>query len=509
MNKALVYILVSFWCVAFGAACGDDDPSQDGGANPPGDGDGDGDAGDGDGDAAVDAGRDAGDGDGDGDAAFWATTGHDFGNTYHNPFERKLSADNADTLVEKWTFTTAGAPHGGLSVAEGMVFVSTTGGVHALNLADGTEVWKRTDVTADGTAAYADGALYVHTTGAVLYKLDAATGEDIWVSEKTYDIAGADGTSTPAIGGGLVIVGHSAGVNEVSGNLMTTSMSKGGVEAFDVETGERAWTYETCTGDEEDGAMVWSTVAIDLEMGIVFATTGNNYTVAGPNSDAFHAIELSTGEQLWRTQVREGDQWSVASSTSEDTDFGANPILAQIGDRKVVAAADKAAAFWVLDRVTGEIIWQKEDLTETHSPAFGGVLNNGAFDGTNFYLMSNAPIEDPNAGPLGPVTGSMTLHALGAEDGDAAWEPRVFADRMTWGMASVANGVLAVPVNNELHILNAATGETLTMFDTGGSIAAGAPAIVDGMVIVKSGMQYFFGRDFALRNEEVRAYGLP
>ena len=515
MSKAFACIILGLTCVVLATACGgDDDPPLDGNGGTAGNGDGDSGTDAGDASAGDDAGDDAatdggGDGDGDGDSDLWSTTGYSFGNTYHNPFERKLTADNADTLVEKWEFTTAGTPHGGLSVANGMVFVTTTGGLHALNLADGTEVWSTTDIQADGTAAYADGALYIHTVGALLYKLDAATGDEIWVSDKTYDIEGSDGTSTPAIGGGLVIVGHSAGVNEVSGDAVRTAMSKGGVEAFDVETGERAWTYETCDGDQEDGAMVWSTVAIDEEAGVVFATTGNNYTVAGPGSDAFHAIELATGERLWKTQVREGDQWSVASMQSRDTDFGANPILATIGDRKVVAAGDKASAFWVLDRETGEIIWRKEDLTATHAPAFGGVLNNGAFDGERFYVMSNEPIEAAGGGPLGPVTGSMKVLALHAADGEEAWEPRVYADKMTWGMASVANGVLAVPVNDELHILNAETGEELTMFETGGSIAAGAPAIVDGMIIVKSGLQYIFGRGHNFPNNQVRAYGLP
>ena len=276
-------------------------------------------------------------------------------------------------------------------------------------------------------------------------------------------------------------------------------MSKGGVEAFDLETGEREWSYPTCNGDE-DGAMVWSTVSIDLEMGVVFAATGNNYTVAGENSDSIHAIDLQTGERVWRTQVREGDQWSRFLMTSEDTDFGANPILAKIGDRDVVAAGDKGSAFWVLDRMTGVIIWKKEDLSPSHSPANGGVLNNGAFDGERFYVASNHP-EGPN---------SVIVHGLNAADGEAAWEPKTYP-KVTWGMPSVANGVLAVPVNDTLYIFNAATGDMLNMFETGGSIAAGAPAIADGMIVVKSGLSYVFADIFGTgtNNSEIHAYGLP
>ena len=35
-------------------------------------------------------------------------------------------------------------------------------------------------------------------------------------------------------------------------------------------------------------------------------------------------------------------------------------------------------------------------------------------------------------------------------------------------------------------------GETLKMFATGGTIAAGAPAVAQGRVVVGSGMQYQF-----------------
>jgi polyvinyl alcohol dehydrogenase (cytochrome) len=445
---------------------------------------------------------------GSGDSGRWISTGYDSTNSYHNPFETTITPENASTLVEKWVFSTDGAPHGGITIVDGKVFATTTAGVYALSLADGTMLWKNMSVQSDGTAVYADGAVYVHSVGALIFKLDAETGTQIWVTDKTYAINGSDGTSTPAIGGGKVIVGHSAGANEVSGNEASTAMSRGGVEAFDVETGERAWTYSTVEGDEEDGAMVWSTVAIDEEMGMVFATTGNNYTVAGPSSDAFHAIDLETGTRVWRKQVREGDQWSVASPVSGDTDFGASPILGVIGDRKIVAAGDKAAAFWVLDRTTGEIIWSKENLSVMHIPSLGGVLNNGAFDGERFYVMSNDPASQPASG-FENVTGKTHLYALNAEDGAEAWPKKTFDGVMTWGMSSVANGVLVAPVNNVLRIFNAETGAELAMFDTGGSVAAGAPAIANGMIVVKSGLSYIFGQGNSFMNNEIHAYGLP
>jgi outer membrane protein assembly factor BamB len=136
-------------------------------------------------------------------------------------------------------------------------------------------------------------------------------------------------------------------------------------------------------------------------------------------------------------------------------------------------------------------------MSTSHTPANGGVLNNGAFDGERFYVSSNQP------------PGATTVHALNAADGEAAWDKKDFPV-IIWGMSSVANGVLAVPVNSVLYLFDAETGEMLNMFDTGGTIAAGAPAIADGMIVVKSGMQYMFaGTGEAILNMEIHAYGLP
>jgi outer membrane protein assembly factor BamB len=150
----------------------------------------------------------------------------------------------------------------------------------------------------------------------------------------------------------------------------------------------------------------------------------------------------------------------------------------------------------VLDRMMGTKIWDKQMLSSAHTANNGGVLNNGATDGQRFFVVSNQP------------PGACVLHALNVADGMPAWPAKNYP-KVTWGMPSVANGVLFVPINDTLKVLNAATGEELNSFETGGSMAAGAPAIAQGMVVVKSGMQYVFGGADAILNTEVKAYGLP
>jgi polyvinyl alcohol dehydrogenase (cytochrome) len=447
--------------------------------------------------------RDAGGAGDPNDAPRWTMMGYDGRNHYVQPNETKLKIDNAGELKEHWRIQTSGFPAGSPVIVDGKVYISATGGMLAVDLDTGRELWTQPMVRGTATPAYHEGYLYMHASaGAKLYKLDANDGSIVWGPVATYpENEACDGTSSPIIAGDLVLVGHSCGGAEVGGGPAQAA-AKGGVEALSTEDGTRVWTYWTVPEEGETGAMVWSTVGVDLEAKVVFATTGNNYTLAGGNSDAIHAIDLETGERKWVTQVREGDLWSIDSTrmvfgTGKDTDFGANPILAEIDGRAVVAAGDKAGAFWVLDRETGEIIWKHEELTPTFAANTGGVLMNGAFDGKNFYVVSNDPENMPP---------DSLLHVLDGATGEDVREPKRL-DGLVWGAPSLANGLLFVPVNSKLLVLDKESFEELAQFETGGTIASGAAAVVDGRVVVKSGLQYGFGVELK-DNHEVVCFGI-
>jgi outer membrane protein assembly factor BamB len=426
----------------------------------------------------------------------WTMMGGDARSTYHNAGERTISVANAATLTEKWRFTVSGFPPGSPLIADGKVFVMATGATYALELETGKKLWERLDLVGTASLAYDAGFVYAHTQGARLYKVRAENGETVWGPAQTYDLASCDGTSSPIVGNGKVVVGFSCGGREVGGSA---AGSRGGLTAHDAESGDKLWQHFTVPTAGEDGAMVWSSVAIDLGAGTVFATTGNNYTIGGTNSDALRAIDLASGAMppLWSTQVRENDVWSYQGQRiGEDSDFGANPILAEVGGRKVVAAGDKAAAFWMLDRQTGEILWSRPDLSPSHNAANGGVLMNGAFDGRFFYAVSNDP-----------TGGKAVLHKLDPTMNGASVWTQIYDD-LTWGAPSLANGVLLVPINEQLLVLDAESGSMLTSFDTGGSIAAGAAAIAQGKVVVQSGLRFVFANN-AIFNNQVICYGLP
>ncbi|HKU39239.1 MAG TPA: PQQ-binding-like beta-propeller repeat protein [Polyangiales bacterium] len=425
----------------------------------------------------------------------WPQMGYDQNNTYFNPKETKLSVQNAPMLKEKWRFMVAGYPPGTPTIAEGKVYVMATGGTYAINLADGTKAWERLDLMGTATVTYDAGFVYVHTfEGPNLYKLKASDGTTVWGPVQSNPNNMCDGMSSPIVGGGAVIVGHSCGTIEVGGDVTS---ARGGVEAFDLATGMRKWQYWTVPETGENGAMVWSSVTIDVEGKVVFAATGNNYSVQGENSDAIHAIDLNSGMKKWKQQVHTNDTWSLLfAPTGPDTDFGANPILGVVGGKKIVANGDKGSSFFMFDRETGAVLWKRDQLSSSRNAQNGGILMNGAFDGKYFYVVSNQP---PNA---------AVLHALDPmKEGADAWPAKTYM-KTTWGAPSVANGVLAVPNDDDLYILNAMTGEQLAKFTTGGTIAAGAPSIVDGNIVVGSGLSYYLDPS-TKNNNQIICYAVP
>jgi hypothetical protein len=429
----------------------------------------------------------------------WLRVGYDHNNQYFNPAERTLSVENAPMLEEKWRFTVAGFPPGSPVVVDGKVFALATEGMYAIDLARGGKLWERLDIRGTASVAYDDGFVYVHAFSAApvyghLFKLNASDGRTVWGPIVTYDLENCDGMSAPMLADGKVIVGHSCGSREVALDG-TNAGCRGGVAAFTIEKGEREWTYFTVPESGEDGAMVWSTVSVDMERSVVYASTGNNYTVGGPGSDAIHAIDLAEGTKLWSTQVKEGDVWGLLTGNVLDEDISGNPILVEINGKRIVAAGDKGSRFTAMDRDMGDILWMRQGLTASRSPGTGGVINNGATDGKHFYVSVNDA-----------AAGFATLFKLEPEEGKDVWT-KPFT-KLAWGAPSLANGLLVVPINDDLHILDAETGDELKVFNTGGTIAGGAAAIVQGRIVVKSGLQYAFGPG-TISNNQIICYGLP
>ena len=268
----------------------------------------------------------------------------------------------------------------------------------ALDAATGKEKWKfdsnsgmnpdRQHQTCRGVAYYADPAatvgsacaerVYLPTSDARLIALDAATGLVCpgFADQGTlrleqgmkYNPAGYYySTSPPAIVAGKIIIGGA-----VNDNYSTQSQS-GVIRAFDVNTGELVWNWDSGNPDvttplpegetyTTNSPNSWSVFSYDEALNLVYIPLGNQVPdQLGMNrseavekySSSIVALDIMTGQVRWVRQTVHHDLW--------DMDVPAQPALLDITAKDgtsvpALVGPTKQGDIYVLDRRTGEPI---------------------------------------------------------------------------------------------------------------------------------------------------------
>jgi len=193
----------------------------------------------------------------------WALNGLTYGEQRHSPLTQ-INVDTVDRLGLAWSysdFIVRGSVHRGnqgtpLVVDGVMYFTGPWSVVYAVNAATGEELWvydpdvegawaRKTccDVNNKGVAFW-NGRIYVGVVDGYLDALDAATGERIWRADTL-----TDRSRSYSVTGAPRIAGH----NIVIGNGGADMDARGYVTAYDLETGEQAWRFFTVPGAPELG----------------------------------------------------------------------------------------------------------------------------------------------------------------------------------------------------------------------------------------------------------------
>jgi quinoprotein glucose dehydrogenase len=149
----------------------------------------------------------------------------------------------------------------------------------------------------------------------------------------------------------------------------------GVVQAFDIRTGKRLWTFSPIPQAGEPGVEtwkgeswrytgegnVWAPISSDSKLGLVYlptsSPTNDNYGGhrLGDNlfTDSLVALNCETGKRAWHFQVVHHDLW--------DYDLNTAPILAdlKVGGRTIPAVVQltKFGRTFVFDRATGKPVW--------------------------------------------------------------------------------------------------------------------------------------------------------
>ncbi len=176
-----------------------------------------------------------------------------------------VSVVAADSGKLVWSAAAGAQVQGTPAIARGRLFVPTLGNnLMAFALADGTVLWTASlgGMTLSSPAPIgSDIVLSAGFPQHRVVRLDGATGAVVWQSPPVID---QPGNSSPAVGGGLVVVGSNGGH----------------VFAFDAATGASRWDYQA------DGVVHLASPLI---------AGGRVYLAGGDDSDRVHAIDATTG----------------------------------------------------------------------------------------------------------------------------------------------------------------------------------------------------------------------
>ena len=301
--------------------------------------------------------------------ADWLTYAGDYAAHRHSPLTQ-ITTTNAASLTSAWVYHVDGATHLESTplVDDGIMYVTNSNEVHAIDARTGRPIWKyhedlatRSEVNR-GVAILGNRVFFV-TSDAHLVALNRQTGGGLWDRQFADTNRGAFATLAPMVVKDRVVVGVSGGDTGVRGFLA----------AYSAATGDELWRFWTVPakgepgaeswgqlGPEWGGAATWLNGTYDPELNLLYWTTGNPWpdfyggARHGDNlySDSLLALDADSGKLKWYFQFTPHD--------THDWDAQAWPVLldAPFGGRarKLLLHANRNGYFYVLDRATGEFL---------------------------------------------------------------------------------------------------------------------------------------------------------
>lgn len=171
-----------------------------------------------------------------------------------------------------WSHALEATVHGKPVVTEDRIYAADTQGkVTALDRKTGEQIWSVTQGMIHGGLAYKDGVLYYGSRDQYVYATDADSGKELWNYRSP---SGSWIASSAAVSDEYVVIG--------------ASDSKV-VHVFDRPSGEHRLDFPLAS-------RVFGSPSIAGKI----AYFGSAYTDNSLGIDAFYAIDLETGKELWR-----------------------------------------------------------------------------------------------------------------------------------------------------------------------------------------------------------------
>ena len=321
----------------------------------------------------------------------WPMYGHDPGAARFSPL-KQIDTRNVSRLQRGWTFHTGKPGSEGIPiVVGGVMYVTATNGIFALEPETGKQLWhyEATQVALRGLAYWpgnktTHARIYAGVKGGMV-ALDVTTGKPApgFSKEGLLDLKqGVVGDlpdarlslqSPPTVYKDIVITGSS------NGEGRPTVGAYGDIRGWDARTGKLLWSfhtvprpgepgYETWPPDgwkSRSGTNAWGFLTLDVKRGIIYVPIGaptSDFYGADRHGNGIYgnslvALDAATGKLRWFQQLVHHDLW--------DFDPAAPPILfdARLNGKVVPAVAQitKMGILFAFDRLTGKPLYGMEE----------------------------------------------------------------------------------------------------------------------------------------------------
>ncbi|MBL8211425.1 MAG: PQQ-binding-like beta-propeller repeat protein [Bryobacterales bacterium] len=304
------------------------------------------------------------------------TSMHPMDGNRYSPLTQ-ITPANAGNLHLKWVYAVpnSGRLQGTPQVYDGVMYVTDTNRVIALDAGSGARIWEYSRPFTEGlignarsrgnnrSVTIAGDRVFMQTDHAHLVALNRHTGQMLWDTEMADFRKNYNATGSLMAVEDLVVAGTAGGEEGVRGFLA----------AYDQKTGKEVWRFWTIPAKGEPGSETWDGIDIDFgggptwltgsydpEAKIVYWPTGN----AGPdfNGDnrkgdnlytcSILALDIRTGKLKWHFQATPHDEWdwdAVQPLVLVDTTWKGQP-------RKLLLQANRNGFLYVLDRLSGKML---------------------------------------------------------------------------------------------------------------------------------------------------------
>jgi len=313
-------------------------------------------------------------------------------------------------------------------VHDGRVYAAAVeGGVHALDLQTGKEIWKyvpakekkQPKLRLSGGPGAGDGLVVIGTLDGQVIALDAANGSEKWKAKVPGEVITA-----PAVAQGLVFV----------------RSNDGRTTAFDAATGEQRWF----NSQELPALTVRGNAPVVTGPGVLFI---------GNDDGTLSALAMQDGRPLWEQMVGTPEG---RTELERMADVDGAPVLE--GNTLYVTSFKNETM--AIEGPTGRPLWSRD-----HGGAGGVAISSG-----------NVVVTD----------GKGTVYGLDKNSGSAMWSQQALARRSVTGAAIQGDYAVVGDYKGYVHWLRLSDGELAARAKSGGDALLAQPVVADGILLVQN-----------------------